>query len=341
MDGLSTIAFTTPSRGYDAGRIRQLALDMAAAVQPLVAAGQVALTSTPPLASGSIKGSFALPGGPGDEPNQVYEVSPGYFELLDMRIVEGRSLHEGEADSTSIVVNQVFARTYWPGSSAVGRTILVDGRRGGWNRPGELRIVGVVRDAAMNSLTSVDPTIYQTLSGRAIPQVIVRDGTNAAASVLAMVAALDRRLDPRVQSLASNLTPQTRRSRVAAIVAAVLGSLALLLACVGMAGVFAYVVQQRTHEIGVRMALGARQMDVIRVIVRSSLLAIGAGAVAGALGAFLSSAWLRSYLLGLSPIDPLAHASVLIVLASAGIAATFVPARRAARIAPVDALRNE
>jgi predicted permease len=341
MDGLSTIAFTTPSRGYDAGRIRQLALDMEAAVQPLVAAGQVALTSTPPLASGNIKGSFALPGGPSDEPNQVYEVSPGYFELLDMRIVEGRSLREGEADSTSIVVNQVFARTYWPGSSAVGRTILVDGRRGGWNRPGELRIVGVVHDAAMNSLTSVDPTIYQTLSGRAIPQVIVRDGTNAAASVLAMVAALDRRLDPRVQSLASNLTPQTRRSRVAAIVAAVLGSLALLLACVGMAGVFAYVVQQRTHEIGVRMALGARHIDVIHVVVRSSLLATGTGAVAGVLGAFLSSAWLRSYLLGLSPIDPLAHASVLIVLASAGIAATFVPARRAARIAPVDALRNE
>ena len=341
MDGLSTIAFTTPSRGYDAGRIRQLALDMAAAVQPLVAAGQVALTSTPPLASGNIKGSFALPGGPGDEPNQVYEVSPGYFELLDMRIVEGRSLREGEADSTSIVVNQVFARTYWPGSSAVGRTILVDGRRGGWNRPGELRIVGVVQDAAMASLTSVEPTIYQTLSGRAMPQVIVRDDTNAAASVLATVAALDGRLDPRVQSLASNLTPQTRRSRVAAIVAAVLGSLALLLACVGMAGVFAYVVQQRTHEIGVRMALGARHIDVIRVIVRSSLLAIGAGAVAGALGAFLSSAWLRSYLLGLSPIDPLAHASALIVLASAAIAATFVPARRAARIAPVDALRND
>ena len=80
---------------------------------------------------------------------------------------------------------------------------------------------------------------------------------------------------------------------------------------------------------------------MIHVVVRSSLLAIGAGAVAGAFGAFFSSAWLRSYLLGLSPIDPLAHASVLIVLASAGLAATIVPARKAARIAPVDALRNE
>ncbi len=341
VGGLSTIAFTPPARGYDAGRIRQLALDMAGALRPLVAAGQAALTSTPPLVSGNLKGSFALPGGPTDEPNQVYEISAGYFELLDMRIVEGRSLGEGDADSPAIVVNEAFARTYWPGSSAVGRTVLVDGGRGGWNRPGELRVVGVVHDAAMYSLTSVDPTIFQTLSGRGIPQVIVRDNTNAAASVLAMVAALDSRLKPRVQSLAGNLTPRTRPSRVAATVAAVLGSLALLLACVGMAGVFAYVVQQRTHEIGVRMALGARHMDVIRLVVRSSLLAIGAGAAAGVFGAFLSSAWLRSYLLGLSPFDPLAHASVLIVLASAGLAATFVPARKAARIAPVDALRNE
>jgi predicted permease len=340
MDGLSTIAVTTPAQGYDAGRIRQLALDLASALQPLVAAGQAALTSTPPLASGNIKGSFGLPGGPGDEFNSVYEVSPGYFELLNMRIVEGRPLGEGDADSAAIVVNEAFARTYWPSSSAVGRTILVDARRGGWNRPGELRIVGVVNDAAMNSLTSVYPTIYQTLSERAIPQVIVRDGTGPA-SVVATIATLDDRLKARVQPLANNRSPQTRRSRVAAIVAALLGSLALLLACVGMAGVFAYVVQQRTHEIGIRMALGARGLDVVRVVVRSSLLAIGAGVVAGAAGSFLSSAWLRSYLLGLSPIDPLAHGSVLIVLACAGLAATFLPARRASRIAPVDALRNE
>jgi ABC-type antimicrobial peptide transport system permease subunit len=108
-----------------------------------------------------------------------------------------------------------------------------------------------------------------------------------------------------------------------------------------MAGVFAYAVQQRTHEIGIRMALGARGMDVVRVVVRSSLLAIVVGAVGGAAGSFLSSAWLRSYLLGLSPIDPLAHGSVLIVLSCAGLAATFLPARRASRIAPVDALRTE
>jgi ABC-type antimicrobial peptide transport system permease subunit len=120
-----------------------------------------------------------------------------------------------------------------------------------------------------------------------------------------------------------------------------LSALALLLACVGMAGVFAYVVQQRTHEIGVHMALGARLSHIVGVVVRSSLLAIAGGAVVGLVGAFLASGMLRRYLFGLSAADPLAHVGVLVVLAVAGAAATFVPARNAARIEPVNALRHE
>jgi len=204
-----------------------------------------------------------------------------------------------------------------------------------------MRIIGVVRDVAMANLTSVDPTIYQPLSGRTLPVAIVRDGTSAQAMVAQTVAALEPRLAIRARPLASNLTPQVRPSRVAAIVAALLGSLAILLACVGMAGVFAYVVQQRTHEIGVRMALGAKVTDVVTVVVRSGLMAIAGGAIGGAVGAFFASGLLRRYLLGLSPIDPAALAGVLVVLLAAGMAATFVPARNAARIEPVNALRHE
>jgi ABC-type antimicrobial peptide transport system permease subunit len=108
-----------------------------------------------------------------------------------------------------------------------------------------------------------------------------------------------------------------------------------------MAGVFAYVVQQRTHEIGVRMALGAKVTDVVTVVVRSGLMAIAGGAIGGAIAAFFASGLLQSYLLGLSPVDPAALAGVLVVLLVAGMAATFVPARNAARIEPVKALRHE
>lgn len=341
MRDLTILSFTPPPRGFDAARLRDLSRDIASASEPLIAAGQVALTSTPPLASGNIKGGFHLPGDPTDRFNSVYEVSQGYFELLQMPLVQGRTFQATDADQDVIVINETMARQLWPAGSAVGQTVVVDQRTGGWNRPGELRVIGVVRDAAMSSLTNVEPTIYQTLSGRGLPQAIVRDGTTAQSRVTELVGTLEPRLSIRARSLSSNRSPQVRPSRVAAILSTLLGALALLLACVGMAGVFAYVVQQRTHEIGVHMALGARVSHIVGVVVRSSLLAIAGGAGVGLVGAFLASGLLRSYLFGLSAADPLAHLGVLVVLAVAGAAATFVPARNAARIDPVNALRHE
>jgi predicted permease len=341
MRDLTTITFTPPARGFDAARISNLSSEIALRIEPLIAAGHVALTSTPPLASGNIKGSYRLGQDPTEYNNAAYEVSPGYFELLEMALVQGRTFRRSDAGRDVIVINETMARTHWPSAPAVGQTVVVDHGKGGWNRPGDLQVIGVVRDAAMSSLTSVEPTIYQPLSGRALPQAIVRDGTNAQAAVSELVSALEPRLSIRAQSLASNLSPQVRRSRVAAILSTLLGALALLLACVGMAGVFAYVVQQRTHEIGVHMALGARVSHIVGVVVKSSLLAIAGGAVLGLVGAFLASGLLRNYLFGLSPADPLAHLGVLVVLAAAGAAAAFVPARNAARIEPVKALRHE
>ena len=341
MRDLTTIAFTAPARGFDAARKEGASREIAASLQPLIAAGHAALTSTPPLGSGNIKGGYRLPGDSTEQFNVVYEVSPGYFELLAMPVLAGRTFRAADADQNVIVVNETMARRHWAAGSPIGQTVVVDQRTAGWNRPGELRVIGVVRDAAMTSLTSVEPTMYQPLSGRELPQAIVRDGTNAQATVTDVVKRIEPGLTARSRSLASNISAHTRRSRVAATVAALLGSLALLLACVGMAGVFAYVVQQRTHEIGVHRALGARVTHVVGVVVRSSLLAIAAGGAAGAVGAYLGSGLLRGYLLGLSAADPLAHLGVVLVLATAAVAATFVPARHAARIEPVKALRCE
>ena len=341
MRDVTTISFTAPARGFDASRIRDLSLEIASGLEPLLASGRAALTSTPPLASGNIKGGYHLPGDPSEHFNAAYEVSAGYFELLQMPLLQGRTFQAPDADRDVIVINETMARQHWPARSAVGQIVLVDQRTGGWNRPGELRVIGVVRDAAMTSLTSVEPIIYQPLSGRGLPQAIVRDGTGAQAAVTELVNRLEPRVSLRARPLSSNLSPQVRPSRVAAILSTLLGALALLLACVGMAGVFAYVVQQRTHEIGVHVALGARVSHIVGVVVRSSLLAIAGGAVTGLVGAFLASGLLRSYLFGLSAADPLAHLGVLVVLAVAGAAATFVPARNAARIEPVNALRHE
>ena len=121
--------------------------------------------------------------------------------------------------------------------------------------------------------------------------------------------------------------------------ASLLGLFALLLACIGMAGVFAYYVQQRTPEIGIRMALGARAGEVVRLVLRAGVWPMLGGALIGFAGTIWTSRLLRSYLLGLSPLDPFAHAGVLAVLVVAALAATFLPARRATQVEPVVALR--
>ena len=138
-------------------------------MEPLLASGQAALTSTPPLASGNIKGGYHLPGNPADRFNAAYEVSAGYFELLQLPLLQGRTFQASDANQDVIVINETMARQHWSEGSAVGQTILVDQRTGGWNRPGELRVIGVVRDAAMTNLTSVEPT-NQPLSGRGLPR---------------------------------------------------------------------------------------------------------------------------------------------------------------------------
>jgi putative ABC transport system permease protein len=123
--------------------------------------------------------------------------------------------------------------------------------------------------------------------------------------------------------------------------ASILGVLGLTLATIGMFGVFAYVVRQRTKEIGIRMALGAPVVTIIRLVLSGNSRAIGVGLAAGIAGALAASQVLRSYLYGLSPLDPIAYGGVVVLLATAAMVASYLPARRATRVDPVLALRHE
>jgi putative ABC transport system permease protein len=172
--------------------------------------------------------------------------------------------------------------------------------------------------------------------------VIVRASDRAAIDAATTAARrADGRIFARTRPLVDNIAPRVRSSRVAAILAGTLGGLALVLASVGMFGVFAYWVQQRTREIGVRMALGARGIEVVTLVLRASAWTIVVGGFTGAAGAVAASGLLRSYLFGLSPIDPAAYIGVVVLLAVSATFATYIPARRATRIDPVVALRAE
>jgi predicted permease len=342
VEELSFASLAAPPRGYDAARISALSTAVRAGVDDEGLDSRVALTSTPPLGSGNIKGAYRLADSSEDFFNSVYEVSPSYFDVAGVRLVAGRALQSTDTGRPAIVVSESLARRHWTVQSAVGRRLVSSPPTGGFNLPGELEIVGVARDASMTGISSVDDTIYQSLSGRTLPYGLFRSRDGEAAETFTAIAArLDPRLRVRIHPLSDNLDQQLRGSRLAALLASSLGGIAVALATVGLFGVFAFSVQQRTREIGVRMALGARRLDVIRLVVASNGVPLMAGLGAGAAASLGAARLLRSYLMGLDPVDPLTYAAVAAVLAVAASLATFVPVRRATRVDPLLALRHE
>ena len=337
---ISVVAIEAPVRGYDAARIRLLATQLEQELDGPERSGVIALTSTAPLASGNIKGGFRLPGSDEDQFNAVFEVSPSYFPLMRMAIVDGRGFEPSDKGHAVIVVNETMAKQYWAGTRAVGRRIVCTPPESGWNMPGELEIIGVARDSFMTSMEDVEPTIFQLLTYRGLPRVLA--STRAAAGgAVAAAARIDPRLRVRVDPLQASLEPRLRSARIGALAAGSLGALALGLACIGMFGVFAWWVRQRTQEIGIRMALGAQSSDVIRLVLATTARALAIGLTVGLAASVAGSKLLTAYLFGSSGIDPVTYAAVTAILVAASLLAAFLPARRATHIDPLVALRYQ
>ena len=179
-----------------------------------------------------------------------------------------------------------------------------------------------------------------TTEGGPIPLLLVRThGTAASDAIAAAVARIDPSLRVQTRPLSASLEERRKAFRVGPILAGLLGVFALVLATVGMFGVFAYAVRRRTREIGIRMALGAQPADVVRLILAGHSRAVLTGLFVGLLGAVAASQIMRSFTYGLSPFDPIAYLGVAALLGVAGLAASYLPARRATRINPIEALR--
>jgi ABC-type antimicrobial peptide transport system permease subunit len=204
-------------------------------------------------------------------------------------------------------------------------------------------IIGVVKNAHTNSLYEFVPMFYQVLSaGRPVPKLVVRaSGPVPSNEIARMVQRLDSRVRTQTIALAATLEERMHETRTGPLLAAVLGACALALATVGMFGVFAYAARQRTREIGIRMALGAQPAAVVRLVLGGHSYAVVAGLGIGLLGALASSAVMRSRLHGMSPFDPISYLGAAAILGVAGLAASYVPARRATRVDPVVALRQD
>jgi predicted permease len=288
-----------------------------------------------------------LNAGPGEDGVRVNYtvVSPGYFSTIGTRIVHGRSIDGRDKQTSGLVavINEKCARSLWPGQDPIGQHFRIGGSRGK-----DVEVVGIAQDGHYNQAIE-DPRSYMFLPmsqdphGDAVLLISTKlDPRSLAGSVRYQL----RSIDPNVRVLATTTLQEHMRfalfaNRILVKLVTSVGVLALILAAIGLYGVISYSVSRTTHEIGVRMALGAAPADILwSVIAHGGSLAL-TGVVLGLLAAVAMRSVIASVLFGVSPADPLTFVVVAVVLLSVTLVACYVPARRAMRVDPMVALRYE
>ncbi len=293
--------------------------------------------------------TFALEGAPrgdsGVAKADTRSISTGLLETLGVRLVEGRFFTDNESPKNPVViVDEMLARQLWPGRSALGQHFLL----GQASPDRRVSVVGVVRHLRLRSLVEdLTPQIYipYRLWQRSPMAYVVRtdrDPTALAADVRAAVAALDPRL-PIYDVRPMETYVESARSirRFTMLLAAAFAACALALTCIGVYGVLAYAVTVRRHEFGVRRALGADTVQVMREVLREGLTFAVVGSAAGLAGAAIAARLLQSQLYAVHPRDPMTYGVSLALILCGAALACWIPAHRATAISPMDALRTE
>lgn len=269
-------------------------------------------------------------------PVTMHEVSPNFFETLRVPVLLGRGFSAADAGRGTIILSESAARRFFPAGDALGQTLQL-------SRPSE--VVGVVRDFGTAEFGS-ERDVYQVVesAGRCDNLLVIRHSGTAPALLAALprqAYGLDRRFILSAMPYSSVIAKARHSADLSAAFATVLGGLSLLLVCVGIYGVAAYGIAQRTRELGIRVALGARPVRILVMVLHQNLRTVVVGAVVGILGAIAFGRLLRGLLYGISPSDPLAMACALVTLLATSTLAVWGPARRAARTDPAITLRHE
>lgn len=273
-------------------------------------------------------------------------VTPGYFDAIGLTLLAGRQFDDRDGVSKEApvaIVNESFVRQHWPGASAVGKRIRWNSRKAAW-----MQVVGICRDEKHYGLDQeTRPAVYLphpqvpidsasiVLRGSGDPRMLV-------APARQVLERMDRDLpmfDVRIMTdrVARSLWARRAYSWLFGVFAVV----ALILAAAGIYGVISYAVTQRTHEIGIRMALGASPREVRLGVLRGGMALVSIGTALGIAATLLAARLLQTVLFGVSPRDPRIYAAVILAVAGVGWLANFVPARRASAVDPMRALRTE
>ena len=334
------------SAGYDAQRAQNFQDQLMDRVQALGGVESAAYARIAPFSYNTYSSSTIVVDGyqpaPDEQPSVEYdEVGPGYFSTLGIPVVSGREFTRGDNETAPpvAIVNETMAAKYWPGVDPVGRRIQVKGR---W-----LRVIGVGKLSKYEDmLEAAKPFLYVPLRQNFSTRVALFIRTEKNPGAMATDVAREMHaLDPdlaayEVSRMREQIDQQTGSQQVAVMLLALFGGLALLLAAVGLYAVMSYAVSQSRRELGLRMALGAQAWDLLRLIMSRGLALTAAGIAVGAVAALTLTRLLGYLLYKVSPRDPLSFVSAFVVISIASLTACLLPAWRAGRIDPLQALRD-
>ncbi len=294
----------------------------------------------------NIEGKPAAAFGSTENDANIRGISPAYFQALGVPLLKGRFFdrRDGLEAPKVAIVNESFVKRYLPGEDPLGKYLIID-----FGEPFKAEIVGVVGGIRHSSLAQPEPSAEMYVNVIQAPSyrtnLVVRaagDPVQLTAAIRSEVQSLDKDLPVyNVKTMEQHISESAAQPRFRTLLLGLFAGVALVLASIGIYGVISYSVTQRTHEIGLRVALGAQRRDVLRLVVWQGMRMALVGICLGIIGAFVVTRVMSSFLFGVSATDPLTFAGVALLLAGVSFLACYVPARRAAKVDPMVALRYE
>jgi macrolide transport system ATP-binding/permease protein len=345
--------------GYSAEQAREFFEKLPAKVEQMDGVVAVSLTQSAPL---NLFGGQSIVATKQDfleeaaglrvRPTKIEHVGKGYFETIGIPLVAGRGFRTSDerGEARVVVVNENMARNFWPSAAAVGQTVDLEGKR--YEVIGvaqNVRSTFVIDEGINGAYLPVEQSAYATPSAQGVTLMVrSRPGVDVITAVRRLVSSTDPNITVfNADSLDSQVQNLLLLVKITTVVYAAVGLFGLILAAIGLAGVTAYAVVQRTKEIGIRMALGARRFDVLRLVMREGTWMVAVGTVFGFAAAYALVTTASTYISALSQVlrtsmtDPLLLAGAPLLLAGLALAACYWPARRSTRIDPLTALREE
>ncbi|MEK6301918.1 MAG: ABC transporter permease [Acidobacteriota bacterium] len=347
--GAGEVSFDLRLQGYDEARGRTFQKQLLERVRALPGVQSAGIADLAPVDLHFSRDRVFIEGQPLERLEKapvvmINRTSPGYFQAMDTRLVAGRDFTEQDDDKAPrvAIINETFARRFWPGEDPIGKRFS----QGGPESP-KREVIGVVQDGKYAGLNEdpkpfVSRPIWQSYSGSTT--VIVR-GAGDQQRLIALLRSEVQQLDPSLplasRTLIERMNLPMLPARLAATVLGGFGLVALALAAIGIYGVMSYTVAKRTHEIGIRMALGAQRADVLKLVIGQGLTLTLIGMAIGSLAAVALTQAMKALLFGVSATDPVTYVGVAVLLGAVALLACYLPARRASRVDPMVALRCE